>query len=171
MIKFKKLIPLVITMILISFSSVSVAGNPHHHSSKKFKVKCSKVELLHAALAMIPPIGPASGPAHFIIGGEPMLATATVELIAPPEPQLDGTANILVLLQYDFGGGDILLAFSRGVLTQTDRPGVFDNNAKINYTGGFGRYENAYGRFDGKGTLNFSEFSIHMAGIGEVCNV
>lgn len=136
-----------------------------------FETYCKTVKLTDAQLAMIPPIGPASGPAYFIVGGEWSPATATVELLGPPQLQEDSTRQILVKLQYDFGGGDVLFAFARAVLTETDKLGVFQNNALINYIGGTGRYEKAYGRFDGIGTLNFAEFKVQMAGMGEVCNI
>lgn len=173
---FKKIMPIVFFAISFCFATESIAFAGSHGQTvsntdkEHFKVWCSKVELLDANLDMTPPVGPASGPANFVIGGEPIVATATVELMGPPQPQPDGSANILVRLQYDFGGGNVLFAFARGVLTETDRLGVFENNALISYIGGTGIYEKAYGRFDATGFLNFADFIVEMAGNGEVCN-
>ena len=138
---------------------------------KRFAVSCQAVKLLDARLNMIPPIGPASGPAHFMIGGRPELATATVQLLGPPMLSEDGSAEIMVQIQYDFGGGDVLLAFSKGILHDSGLRGVFINNAMIGYMGGSGRYEKAYGRFQGAGVLNFEDFLVEMQGKGEVCNI
>jgi hypothetical protein len=177
---FNKIIPIIAFALTIFIATESIAsdyGDRHRHSKREkkidranFRVRCSKVQLLDAQLDMVPPIGPATGPANFIIGGEPMLATATVELLGAPQLQPDGTANILVQIQYDFGEGDVLLAFARGVLTETERLGVFENNALISYLGGSGVYEKAYGRFDAGGFLNFADFIVEMSGKGEVCN-
>lgn len=161
-------------VMLYLLGGVAFADESEHETGlkkDKFKVRCESVNLTAAHLDMIPPIGPASGPASFFVGGEFSPATATVELLGPPMPQPDGTLRILVQLQYDFGGGDVLFAFSRGRLTATDRADVFANQAQINYTGGTGKYEMAYGRFDGVGILNFADFKVDMAGMGEVCNL
>lgn len=160
--------------LLLGLSNLAVAKMPgaiDMPDRKRFAVSCQAVELLDARLDMVPPIGPASGPAQFMIGGRFELATATVQLLGPPMLSEDGTAAIMVQIQYDFGGGDVLLAFSNGMLSDSGSRGVFINNAIIGYMGGSGRYEKAYGRFQATGVLNFEDFLVEMQGAGEVCNI
>jgi hypothetical protein len=178
MTKLNKIISIFVFALTIIFSTESIAiGLDHTHGKggnradrENFKVRCSKVELLDAQLVSEMPMGSAIGPAHFIIGGKPLLATATIDVLGEPQPQPDGTANILVHVKFDFGDGDILLALARGVLIATDNPGLFENNALISYLDGSGMYEKAYGRFDSQGFINFADLTVEMYGEGEVCN-
>jgi len=131
---------------------------------------CDDVFLPDAQLTVAPPIGPATGPANFVIGGKPNPATATVTFFAPPRPMADGRLSFFAQIFYDFGGGNVLHAKVDGDLTPMDRPGVFINHGNITYHGGTGIYEKAFGHFQAGGILSFADLHVSMHGTGLVCN-
>jgi len=131
---------------------------------------CDDVYLPDAQLNVAPPIGPATGPAHFVIGGKSTPATATVTFLAPPQPMADGRLSFFAHINYDFGAGNVLHAKVDGTLIPENRPGVFLNHGNITYHGGSGIYQKAFGHFQADGILSFADLHVSMHGNGLVCN-
>lgn len=142
---------------------------PSSTLAEKKDVDCERVELLAGDLQIQPPFSPAIGPANFIIDGEPALAEATVTFLGPPAEQDDGTLTFSATIRYDFGQIDVLNAMAHGVLSPTESPGVFRNNARIRYIGGTGIYESAFGQFSTHGVLSFADLTVLMQGKGKIC--
>jgi hypothetical protein len=162
----------IIIPTFFAFSSTrALAENDIHNRSNNF-VQCDIVDLsLGAIINILPPIGPGTGLAKFKIGGQLHPATLIVGTLAPPELQPDGRRTFIATLEYDFGEGNVLYAYSQGQLIETGKLGVFKNTNIINYAGGTGIYKNAFGRFEAIGDQSFPDYLIDMRGQGEVCNV
>lgn len=169
-------VALMLTSLIANEAIVLASTDGESHSEynfgkQNFKTECSKFELIDAVLNRVPPTSTAVGIANVKIGDDFFEAAASLNLLGEPQPQPDGTANILVQIQFDFGDGEVLLALARGVLSGTDIAGVFNNNAIISFLGGFGSYEKAYGRFDATGIVNFADFIVELQGQGALCNI
>lgn len=137
---------------------------------------CESVELISGDLQFTLPSPSngqeniiAIGPVDFVIGGEPALGEATVRFLGPPEEHDDGTLTFTGTIHYDFAQGNVLAALVFGVLSPTETPGDFRNNAKVRYIGGTGIYESAFGKFSAHGVLSFNDLTVMMTGKGKVC--
>ena len=139
-------------------------------TSSEAAADCVK-DTADAQLSILGPFGPIVGTVNFVIGGVPAVASVTINILAPPTVGEDGTLHSTSSLYYNFGNGNTLTGESKGVLSPTETPGVYQNNQDLSYTGGTGTYQNAYGRFSGHGILSFIDMTGTMSGKGVLCGL
>ena len=161
---------LFILMVAVLLMSVVVSGQAVAKIEKKCKCEIVKVIDSHLEILLQPSLFGAQGWAVFEIDGEPLEADVLLTFLVPPQENDDGTQSYLATIRYDFGDSNILTGFVDGILTPTEIPQEFINDARISYTGESGIYEEAFGKFDAFGFISFVDLAVKMTGEGKVCD-
>jgi hypothetical protein len=84
-------------------------------------------------------------------------------------PQADGSMQLLVRLEFDFGADGSLSNVAHAILAPSGAPGEYTFFERVMAIGGTGDFAGAYGNGTAVGTASFDTGMAHVDVEGEIC--